>query len=443
MPGPQAETAAPVAPALIESLDRDGRGVARVEGKALFVEGALPGESVSYTVLRRKPSYELAALKEVVSASIERTDPKCPHFGLCGGCSMQHLQVQAQVAAKQRVLEDALWHIGRLRAETLLSPIQGPSWGYRRRARLSVRRVIKKGRVLVGFHERKSSYVAEMDSCEVLPAVLSAAIPELAALIDSMAIGHRIPQIEVAVGDRVTALVFRNLETPGEADQALLRSYAERSGFQVWLQSAGPETARPFWPLDAPELDYALPEYDVRVRFLPTDFTQVNQDVNRMLVRRAIRLLDPRPDELIADFFSGLGNFSLPIAKSGATVLGVEGSPGLVRRAAANAILNGLRDNCRFESANLFVAETCERYQGFDKVLLDPPREGAMELVKSTAMARVSRMVYVSCDPATLARDAGVLVNTQGFRLAAVSVANMFPQTSHVESIALFLREAA
>jgi 23S rRNA (uracil1939-C5)-methyltransferase len=424
--------------ALIESLDREGRGVAHIEGKALFVEGGLPGERVAYSVLKRKSSYEIAELSGVLSASPARLPPACPHFGHCGGCSMQHLDVRAQVAAKQRVLEDALWHIGRLRAESMLSPIQGPAWRYRRRARLSVRHVAKKGRVLVGFHERKSSFVADMDSCEVLPERLSAAIPELAALVGSLSIRQRLPQIEVAAGDAVTALVFRVLQEPSSEDQALLRSFAESSGFQVWLQDSGPESARPFWPLDAPPLEYALPEFAVRIRFLPTDFTQVNYEVNRMLVRRAMRLLDPQPGERVGDFFCGLGNFSLPVARCGATVLGLEGSPGLVARAGANAQLNGLASQCRFEAADLFKASVCGRYAGFDKVLVDPPREGAMELVKSAAMDRVARLVYVSCDPATLARDAEVLVNTQGFQLAAAGVANMFPHTSHVESMAVF-----
>jgi 23S rRNA (uracil1939-C5)-methyltransferase len=303
-----------------------------------------------------------------------------------------------------------------------------------------VRRVVKKGKVLVGFHERKSSFVADLETCEVLPEELAAAIPALSRLVDKLAIRERMPQIELAAGDRVTALVFRVLEPPSEADEALLRAYAEESGFQIWLQSAGPETARPFWPVDAPELDYALPEFEVRIGFLPTDFTQVNHDVNRMLVRRALRLLDPRPGERVGDFFCGLGNFSLPIARSGARVVGIEGSPGLVARAARNAERNGLQALCRFEAANLFDAGTCDRYEAFDKILIDPPREGAVELVKSRALERVARVVYVSCDPATLARDAAVLVSSRGFSLRAAGVANMFPQTAHVESIALFER---
>jgi 23S rRNA (uracil1939-C5)-methyltransferase len=414
--------------------------VAHVEGKALFVEGALPGERVSYDVIKRKPSHELGRLDAVVRGGALRTVPACAHFGVCGGCSMQHMEPRAQVAAKQRVLEDALWHVGKVRAEAMLSPIHGPVWRYRHRARLSVRRVRKKNAVLVGFHERKSSFVADMASCEVLPENVSAALPSLRELVDGLSVRERLPQIELAVGDRVTVLVLRVLERLAPEDELALRAYAERSGFQLWLQRAGPESAQPFWPLEAPALDYALPEFDVRIGFLPTDFTQVNHAVNRMLVRRAIRLLDPRPGERILDSFSGLGNFSLPIARSGASVLGVEGNPGLVARAQRNALANALAAQCRFECADLFEPDALARFGGRGKLLIDPPREGAIEIVKSAALDAAGRVVYVSCDPATLARDAAVLVHQRGFRLAAAGVANMFPHTSHVESLALFER---
>ncbi len=426
--------------ATIESLDREGRGVAHVGGKALFIEGALPRERVTCRVVKRKPSYEVATLDEVILASASREIPACPHFGVCGGCSMQHLEPGAQIAAKQRVLEDALARIGKVEAEALLPPVHGPAWRYRHRARLSVRRVKKKNAVLVGFHERKSSFVADMLSCDVLPESLSRSLPELRELVDALSIRERLPQIEVAAGDRVTVLVFRVLQPPSAADEERLRAYAERSGFQLWLQPGGPETAQAFWPLEAPALDYALPEFGVRIGFLPTDFTQVNHAVNRMLVRRAIRLLDPQPGERIADFFCGLGNFSLPIARCGAAVLGVEGSAALVARARQNAVRNGLDALCRFETANLFEAAECARFGGPGKALLDPPREGAIALVKSAALDATRRLVYVSCDPATLARDAAVLVHERGFRLSAAGVANMFPHTSHVESMALFER---
>jgi len=351
---------------------------------------------------------------------------------------MQHVDEATQVAAKQRVLEDALWHVGRVRAETMLRPLHGLPWGYRHRARLSARWVEKKGGSLVGFRERKSTYVTDMTSCEVLPGAVSGLIRPLRELVSSLAMRERIPQIEVAVGDELVVLVLRVLEAVGAEDGERFRRFAEAHGVQLWLQPAGPDSARPFWPLDAPELSYTLPEFAVRIAFGPTDFTQVNHAVNRLLVVRAVRLLDPRPGERIADFFCGLGNFTLPVARSGAQVVGVEGSAPLLERARANARANGI--DCRFETANLFDASTCAELPPCDKALLDPPREGAIELVKSFAARPPSRVVYVSCDPATLARDSGVLVNAQGYRLAAAGVVNMFPHTSHVESIAVFER---
>jgi 23S rRNA (uracil1939-C5)-methyltransferase len=406
----------------------------------VFVDGALPGETVRVSVRKRKPSYELAELVQVLSASPFRVVPPCVHFGVCGGCSMQHLDARAQVAVKQRVLEDCLARIGKVRAEALLSPILGPAWRYRHRARLSVRLVRRKGGVLVGFHERGSSFVADMTSCLVLPENVSRALPRLRELIGQLSIRERLPQIELAVGDAVTVLVLRVLEPPTAADAALLRRYAGDSGFQLWLQPAGPDSAHPFWPLEAPPLEYALPEHGVRIGFRPTDFTQVNHAMNRVLVRRALRLLDPRRGERITDLFCGLGNFSLPIARSGASVLGVEGNAGLAERARANARLNGLEELCRFETANLFEPGAGGRWGGCDKMLIDPPRDGAIEAVKSLGENGPQRIVYVSCDPATLARDAAVLVHTRGYKLVAAGVANMFPHTSHIESMALFER---
>lgn len=427
----------------IESLDREGRGVAHVDGKAIFVDAALPGETVVYSPYRKKPSYELAQLLAVRKASAERITPQCPWYSRCGGCSLQHFDLRAQVAAKQRILEDALWHIGRVRPESMLSPIYGPPWAYRHRARLSVRLVPKKGGILVGFHERKSSYVVEMSSCEVLPAPVSGGLTQLKAMIEQLSIRDRLPQVELAVGARVTVMVLRLLATPTPEDEALLKRYAEDSGFQLWFQPQGPDTAQPFWPLDAPALDYELPEFNVRIGFRPTDFTQVNHAVNRILVRRAMDLLQPRSGDSIGDFFCGLGNFTLPIARSGAEVFGVEGSKPLVQRAAGNAAANGI--DCRFQAANLFEADACQRTLAeagrLDKVLIDPPREGATELVKAlTERSLPERIVYVSCDPATLARDAGILNQSQRYSLSAAGVVNMFPHTSHVESMALFER---
>jgi 23S rRNA (uracil1939-C5)-methyltransferase len=426
--------------ARIESLDREGRGVAHVEGKTIFVDGAVTGEEVEYSPYRKKPSFELAQVLRIAKESPSRVSPRCAFFGTCGGCSMQHVDERTQVAAKQRVLEDALWHVGRVRPETMLRPLHGLPWGYRRRARMSARWVEKKGGSLVGFRERKSTYVTDMTSCEVLAPSVSALIRPLRVLFDSLALRERIPQIEVAVGDALTVLVLRVLEPVGAEDAERLKRFAEEHAVQFWLQPAGPDSARPFWPLDAPELYYTLPQFDVRIAFGPTDFTQVNHAVNRLLVSRALALLDPRPGERIGDFFCGLGNFTLPIARSGAEVLGVEGSAALLARAQANAAANGLADRCRFAMANLFEPEECARLPACDKALLDPPREGAIELVKSFGAKQPSRIVYVACDPATLARDAGVLVNALGYRLSAAGVINMFPHTSHVESIALFER---
>jgi 23S rRNA (uracil1939-C5)-methyltransferase len=425
----------------IESLDREGRGVAHVEGKTVFVDGAVTGEEVEYASYRKKPAWESAQLLRIRRESSSRVAPRCAFYGTCGGCSMQHVDERTQVAAKQRVLEDALWHVGRVRPECVLRPLHGLSWGYRHRARMSARWVEKKGGSLVGFRERKSTYVTDMTSCEVLPPKISGLIRPLRVLIDALAIRERVPQIEVAVGDALAALVLRVLEPVGTEDGERLKRFAEDHGVQLWLQPAGPESAQPFWPLDAPELCYALPQYGLRIAFGPTDFTQVNHAVNRVLVSRALALLDPRPGERIADFFCGLGNFTLPIASSGADVLGVEGSAALLAKAQANASANGLAERCSFMMANLFEPGECARLPACDKALLDPPREGAIELVKSFEAKPPSRIVYVACDPATLARDAGALVNALGYRLAAAGVVNMFPHTSHVESMALFERQ--
>jgi 23S rRNA (uracil1939-C5)-methyltransferase len=432
----------------IESLDQEGRGIARSEGKVIFIEGALTGERVSYSSYRKKPSFELAQVTQIFKSSSMRVQPKCAHFGVCGGCSMQHLDARAQVAVKQRILEDSLWHIGKVRAETLQRPIYGQAWGYRERARLSVRHVIKKGKTLVGFHEKRSSFVADMQHCEILVPKIAALIPLLSELIDGLSIRDRLPQIEVAVGEHVDVLVLRVMDAPSSADEAALRTFADRHGIQFWLQTGGYDTIAPFHPLDAPSLDYSLPEFGITMPFAPSEFTQVNSALNRVMISRAMRLLDPQPGERIADFFCGLGNFTLPIARSGAQVLGIEGSETLVARAKQNAELNGLAGNAKFAAMNLF-AITEAGFTGlgqFDKLLIDPPRDGALELVRSIVVGNgeraPQRIVYVSCNPATLARDAAELVQ-RGYMLKSAGVMNMFPHTSHVESIALFVKESA
>ena len=426
----------------IESLDHEGRGVAHLDGKAIFIEGALPGERVEFASYRKKPTFEQATMTRVLRESSQRVRPGCEFFGVCGGCSIQHLDASAQLAVKQRILEDALWHIGRVRPEIVYPAVQGPTWGYRYRARIGVRRVPKKGGVLVGFHERKSSYIADMTSCEILPPNVGHRLLELRGLVESLSIPDRIPQIEIAVGDDRTVLVLRNLLPLTDADQQRILAFGDEYGFSMWLQPGGPETVHPIRAGEPVELQYSLPEFDLKLFFRPTDFTQVNTGINQLLIRRSMQLLDPQPGERIADLFCGLGNFSLPIARRGAHVVGVEGSAALVARAGQNAAANGLAANSAFEVANLFecTPESLGALGKLDKLLIDPPREGAIAVVKALGEDAPRRIVYVSCNPATLARDTAVLVNEKGYRLRGAGVANMFPHTSHVESIAMFER---
>jgi 23S rRNA (uracil1939-C5)-methyltransferase len=444
----------------VESLDLEGQGVAHRapaaagegQGKVVFIEGALPGERVQVQVSRKKNAWEQGSVSAIVHESAQRVRPVCPHFGLhagaCGGCKMQHLHPAAQVAAKQRVLEDNLWHLAKVRPERLLRPIEGPAWGYRGRARLSVRYVAKKGEVLVGFHERKSRYVADMGVCPVLPPRVSALLKPLRALIGSMRTRDRLPQIELAAGDTTTALVLRHLDPLPDADLALLRDFGRTQGVQWWLQPGGPDTVQPLDPADR-ALSYRLPEFGLTLPFLPTDFTQVNSAINQVLVGRAVRLLDPGPTERVIDWFCGLGNFTLPLATHACSVLGVEGSEALVRRAAENARLNGLAERTSFATRNLFELQPADlrAFGSVQRWLVDPPREGAFALAKALADLRddagwqpPARIVYVSCNPATLARDAGLLVHQAGYRCSLAGVVNMFPHTAHVESMAVFDR---
>jgi 23S rRNA (uracil1939-C5)-methyltransferase len=430
---------------VVESLDYEGRGIAHANGKVIFIEGALTGERVTYSSYRKKPSFEIAQLGQVIKPTFMRVQPKCKHFGVCGGCSMQHMDARAQVAAKQRILEDNLWHIGKVKAQTILPPIYGQSWGYRQRARLSVRHVLKKGKTLVGFREKRGGYVADMQHCEILTPKIAKLLPLLGELNESFTTRDALPQIEVAVGEHVDVLVLRILQALSPADEVAIKQFADTYAVQFWLQTKGPETAVPFYPLDAPPLTYSLPEFRITMPFAPTEFTQVNADMNRMMVSRAMRLLNPQPNERIADLFCGLGNFTLPIARSGAQVVGIEGSASLVQRAGQNAAFNDLTENTQFSVMNLFeIDETTLAQLGhFDKMLIDPPRDGAFELVKALSTDAPGRIVYVSCNPATLARDAEILVHQKGYVLKAAGVMNMFPHTSHVESIALFEKTQA
>ena len=430
-------------PVRIESLDQEGRGIAHADGKVIFINGALPGELVTYVSYLKKPKYELAQLQQVLRSSFSRTEPRCRHYGICGGCSIQHLDARAQVAVKQRVLEDSLWHIGKIRPDIILPAIHGAPWGYRHRARFSARYVPKKGGALIGFREKRSSYVADMTTCEVVPPRIAALLTPLRALINSLSIPDRLPQLELAIGDGVDALVVRNLQPFSRGDEESLKQFADHHHVQFFLQPQGPDSAPPFHPAHDGELYYSLPEFGLNIGFSPTEFTQVNAGVNAVLVRRALALLEPRTGERIADMFCGLGNFSLAIARSGAAVVGFEGSRSLVERARSNAESNGMSAAAEFVQADLFklTGDSLLRLGRFDRMLIDPPRDGAVELIKALGADAPRRIVYVSCNPATLARDAGVLVHTKGYVLSAAGIVNMFPHTSHVESIAVFDRE--
>ena len=456
----------------VESLDLEAQGVAhKADGKVIFIEGALPFEHVSANVNRTKHSWERGTLTTIHRESSQRVDPLCPNFGLhtgaCGGCKMQHLHPAAQIAVKQRAFEDNLWHLGKVKPEVILRPIEGPAWGYRYRARLSVRFVRKKGEVLVGFHERKSRSVADMKVCPVLPPQVSAMLVPLRVLIASLDAVETCPQIELACGDAVIALVLRHLEPLSKADLAKLRGFAQaNSGVQWWLQSKGPETV---CLLDegGPLLSYALADFGITMPFKPTDFTQVNPYINQVLVSRALRLLNAKPDERVIDWFCGLGNFTLPLATQAREVLGVEGSEALVARSRENFELNKavVLDGQSFAATNFVVRNLFEMTPSLlisdgsaDKWLVDPPREGAFALVQALAdlhqqklglpdhpvtpgadhWQAPKRIVYVSCNPSTLARDAGVLVHQAGYRCTAGGVVNMFPHTAHVESMAVF-----
>lgn len=441
----------------IKSLDMDGRGVGHLQnedgtqGKVIFVEGALPGERVSFQAYRKKPKWEAGVMTTLHSESSLRVKPKCEYFGTCGGCAMQHLEPSAQVAMKQRVLEDNLWHLGKTKAEVMLRPIYGPTWGYRYRARISVRHVAKKGGVLVGFHEKRSSFIADMKTCEILPPNVSAMLVPLRELVAALSIRDRMPQIELAVGEgddgnKVTVLVLRIMEALSAADEALLKTFADEHKIEWWLQTKGPDTAAPYYPAQS-RLQYTLPEFGIRMPFKPTDFTQVNHQINRVLVARALRLLDVQPQDRVADLFCGLGNFTLPIATLAREVVGIEGSTALTERALDNAKVNGVDAKTSFYCRNLFEAkpEDFVELGKFDRMLIDPPREGAMEVCKALVELppeqqhiKPKRIVYVSCNPATLARDAGMLVHLGGYALKYAGVVNMFPHTAHVESIAVF-----
>ena len=458
----------------VQSMDLEAQGVARrPDGKVVFIDGALPFEQVTANTHRKKNNWEQASLTAIHRESSQRVRPGCPHFGLhagaCGGCKMQHLHVGGQVAVKQRVLEDNLWHLGKVRPQMVLRPIEGPAWGYRYRARLAVRHVIKKGQVLVGFHERKSRYIADMQTCKILPPHVDAMLMPLRGLIADMDARDTCPQIELACGDSVTAMVLRHLEPLSAGDLARLRAFAAEHRVQWWLQPKGPETVH-LLDEGGEQLSYGLPDFGITMPFKPTDFTQVNPHINRVLVSRALRLLDVQPHERVIDWFCGLGNFTLPLATQAREVLGIEGSEALVARSRENYELNrAVAPDHKALAATEFVARNLFEMTpamlvadgSADKWLVDPPREGAFALAKALADLEQSRIgaegaeplpagaegwsppkriVYVSCNPATLARDAGLLVHLGGYQCTAAGMVNMFPHTAHVESMAVFDR---
>lgn len=426
--------------ATIESLDHDGRGVARIDGKATFIEGALPGEQVLFRYLTQRKRYDEGVLHEIISPSHDRVEPRCPHFALCGGCSLQHLAPAAQISAKEKILLDNLKHIGNVFAAEVLPPLRGPVWGYRRRARLGAKYVIKKEAQFLGFREKRSGYLAELTRCEVLQPAVGERIMELRALLRSLDAYQRIPQVELAAGDDALALVFRTLDPLNEEDERKLVAFGLEHGFFIYLQPGGPQSVYPLWPPDA-RLSYRLPDYDVELEFSPTNFTQVNGELNRMMIKHALDLLAPEPQGRVLDLFCGLGNFTLPLARCAGEVVGVEGEAGLVARARENAARNGL-GNAVFHAVNL--ADPGFDFPGaetaFDAILIDPPRAGALEVVQRIGRWRAREIVYVSCNPATLARDAAELVHRQGYRLTHAGVMDMFPHTTHVECIARFAR---
>jgi 23S rRNA (uracil1939-C5)-methyltransferase len=422
----------------VVDLAHDGRGIARVGGKAVFIDGALPGERVRFRIIKRRRQLDDAGLVEVLIPSPDRVVPPCVHFGICGGCALQHLSPAAQIQAKERQLLDNLQRIGRVRPEHVLAPLRGPDFAYRRRARLGIKYVHKKGRVLAGFREREKPYIADIQRCEVLLQPLATLPRDLAALVETLDIREKMPQAEVAAGDAATALVFRVLQTPGAQDIEKIAAFGDARGVQIYLQEGGLDTVRPLHPHYSP-LDYAVDGGAIVIEFGPVDFIQVNRDVNAAMVGAALGLLMPGGDDAVLDLFCGLGNFTLPMARRALRVVGVEGDSGLVAKARANAVRNGV-GNAAFFTENLFEPAQFGTWanERHDLVLLDPPRAGASALLARMAHWSPRRVVYISCHPGSLARDAEILVHGQGFKLTCAGVMDMFPHTTHVESIAVF-----
>ena len=425
----------------IESLSHDGRGVARIEGKTVFIDGALGGETVRFRYSKQHSKYDEGRVVEVLNAAPDRVEAKCDHYGVCGGCSLMHMAPEAQLVLKQKTLMEQMSHFGHIEPEEWIEPMTGPLWGYRRKARLGVKHVPKKERVLVGFREKGTPYLALLDKCEVLDPRVGSRLAELGSMIATLAAYNRIAQIEVAMDDKHTALVFRNLDPLSESDKTILIAYGQKNDLWIYLQSGGPDTITPIWPT-SPQLSYA-PERGLTLMFEPSDFTQVNATINQNMIQRTMGLLEVCAKDRVLDLFCGLGNFSLPLAKRVNEVVGIEGDAALVKHAQNNAKVN-LLDNATFEQADL-TKTALKDYSwasgGFNKILLDPPRSGAFEVLSQLADLGAERIVYVSCNPATLARDAGELVHKHGYTLVSAGIMDMFPHTSHVESIALFIKQ--
>jgi 23S rRNA (uracil1939-C5)-methyltransferase len=424
----------------ITGLTHDGRGVAHIAGKAVFVAGALVGERVRLRDLRKHRHYDEAAVDEVLRASPDRVVPRCKHFGICGGCALQHLDPAAQIAAKQHVLLENFERIGKVQPSVILPALTDSPWGYRRKARLSAKFVEKKGRMLVGFRETNGRYVADIERCEVLHPAVGERIAAITTMLESLEGKREIAQIEVAAGDNLVALVFRHLQPVSDADTQALIAFGQANDLAIFLQPGGIDSVAPLWPADA-QLRFELPAYDVALDFRPLDFIQVNGGMNRRMIDHALALLDPQPTDRVLDLFCGLGNFTLPLARRAAQVVGVEGEAGLVQRARDNAARNGIA-NATFYSADLSADQRATAWAkaDYELLLLDPPRSGADAVLEYLPRKSTRRVVYVSCHPASLARDAGILVDKHGFKLKSAGVMDMFPHTAHVESIALFER---
>jgi len=427
----------------ITNLSHDGRGVGRDEsGKTVFIDGVLPGEIVTYTLTSKKRRYNDAQVAEIISPAAEREVPKCAHFLSCGGCSQQHIQHAVQIKAKQQSLVEQLKHFGKVEPQRLLPPLLGPIWGYRNKARLGVKFVIKKGKVLVGFREKHKSYLADIASCEVLHPVIGSLITQLKVMIQSLAAYQHIAQLEVAVGDDKLAVIFRNLQALNTADQQILQQFAQQHNFDLYLQPQGVDSISKLWPEDnVQRLYYKLPDFNLQFAFHPTDFTQINPMLNQAMVRQALELMQLNTDDSVLDLFCGLGNFTLPIATKVAAVTGVEGSTTMVERAYENAKLNNIT-NVSFYAADLSKDQASELWaqNSYNKILIDPPRSGAAEVLPLVASFRPEMILYVSCNPATLARDSGILCHEYGYKLAASGIMDMFPHTMHVEAMALFIK---